>query len=253
MISRIPGKAFVFVALALSIPAAWLLGNEQAEELSREQLQQVQIGAEQQQLRLQALIDTLESEIQQQDLTLEIVEARAASLQEELDASLKQSIDDEAELALYRRIEGVENERGIRVDAISRTRSEPDMLAITLVQARGRDRASGAIGMTLFSSRGGRDQRWILSDGDRGVLTPAVSPESQGGEQPAEELLASALSDDVVKVAQFDLRFFQTLLVKVENITTINPDYVEIGILPEGKRLKPQLQRFRWAEIGFDR
>lgn len=250
MITRIPGKAFLFVTLALCVPAAWLLGNGQAEDQTRAQLEQVKADALQEQARLQQTIGSLQSDIEQQALSLEIVEARAAALQDELDSGVRQSIDDVAELALYRRIEGTESERGIWVDAINRISSQPDTLSITLIQSRGRERAVGAIGVTLYSEAGGQGRRWVLSDNGAGQLTPVALPEG-AVEQQGQELLGSSLIDDVVKAVPFDLRFFQTLLVKVENITTIKPEYVEIWILPNGKRLKPELQRFRWAEISL--
>ncbi|MGQ7846982.1 hypothetical protein ACUNV4_21025 [Granulosicoccus sp. 3-233] len=253
MISRIPGKAFLLVALSLCIPAAWISGRFQSQALSREQLRLLQASAEQEQLQLQNRVESLQSDLRQQALSLEVAEARAASLQVRLDDSAKQSMDDKAELALYRRIEGTESEWTIRVDELTRTSAAPEALSITLVQARGRERASGAIAVTLLANQAGVDQRWILTDSELDPLVRAAVPQApSSGEWREDELLASSLSDDVVKVAFFDLRFFQTLLVKAKNITTINPDYVEIWILPEGKRLKPHVQRFRWSEIAFD-
>lgn len=252
MISRIPDKAFLVVALMLCVPAAWLLGNSQAEDRSQQQLMALQTGAEQEQLRLQASIKSLEDDIRQQELALEIAEARAAALQAEMDNSVKQSMDDKAELALYRRIAEADGERGVWVDELSRVESQPDVLSITLVQSRGRDRAVGGIGVTLFSGKGGNNRRWILSGGDSAEWLEVASAPLPGG-QSSGELLDSPLSDDVDKVASFDLRFFQTLLVKVENITTIKPEYVEIWIFPESERLKPVVQRFRWAEVGYGR
>ncbi len=253
MMSRIPRRILLLLAVVLCVPAAWLVGNHQSRALLNEQLERVRGSAEQEQLRLQTTIDTLQSEIRQQQVTLEIAESRAASLQAELDESMKQSIDDQAELALYRRIEGRESERGLRVDDLHRIASQPDTLSITLVQAQGRERASGAIGVTLLTRQDGREQRWMLTDNAHGVLVKAGTlSEDQVSVSSESELLAAFPSDDVVKVEPFDLRFFQTLLVKVENITTMDPEYVEIWVLPEGKRLKPQVQRFRWSEIDFD-
>jgi len=253
MISRIPRRVFLLLGLALCVPAAWMVGNHQSRALMHEQLESVRGSAEQEQLRLQTTIGALQSEIRQQKVTLEIAESRAASLQAELDESMKQSIDDQAELALYRRIEGREGERGLRVDELHRLSSRQDTLSITLVQVHGRERASGAIGVTLLTRQEGREQRWILTDSEHGQLVKADTALSNKPSASSEsELLATFPNDEVVKVEPFDLRFFQTLLVKVENITTIEPEYVEIWVLPEGKRLKPQVQRFRWSEIDFD-
>lgn len=248
MIARIPGKVFPVVLLALCIPAAWLLGEHQMRERTAQQLDQLQSSSEQDILRLQAAVSTLEADRQRLTLSLDIANSRAAALQAELDSMIGQSIDDASELALYRRIAGAETEKGLLVDALRRVGVRSDVLSLTLIQAQGRDRASGDIAVTFVSSPGGVKQRWALVDGETGALKN-ITLTGEVVSVPPDETEISYLADRVVKVASYDLRFFQTLLVTVGNITTIDPELVEIWILPSGKEKKPEIQRFSWSEI----
>lgn len=250
MMSRIPGLVFYGLVLALCIPAAWLLGNKQATQRAALQLEQLQSLSDQEQSRLQFVVGTLETEKQQLALSLEIADSRAAALQAELDDTLRQSIDDASELALYRRIAGAETGNGLWVDSVTRSGALPEELSITLMQAQGRDRVSGDIGLTFVGGRDGTDQRWLLADAATGELEEAPVGRDEIVNLQPDELLVSSVGDSVVRVTPYEFRFFQTLLVTVGNITTINPDYVEIWILPEGEGSKPVVQRFRWTEIA---
>ncbi|NND92535.1 MAG: hypothetical protein HKN42_16870 [Granulosicoccus sp.] len=240
MISRLP-RPLPWIGLAiLGLLAAWLLGNYQGQASSRERLVQLQSRSEQALLSAQSRNQAQQLKLEQLARARDVADARAAALQASLDTGLKQSINDAAELALYRRIASSNGPRELWIDAIRRLDDEPDVLKITLVQSGGRNRISGRIGVAFTARQNGVDRRWEVTDASSGTLK-LTEDQAQTG---------STSSEDSITVATFDLRFFQTLLVKADNITTMSPEYVEVSILPDGKRLKPSVQRFRWAEIS---
>ena len=246
MLARVP-RAFLWGVLAvLCVVAAWLAGSYQGHEYARQQITEFQARSDAELLRQQALVSRQQLDLEQNILARDIADSRAAALQSELDESLKISADDAAELALYRRIGGTSSPRGVWVDQVSLVEGQSDLLAITLVQSRGRDRATGRIGVALTGGTGGPDRYWVVTDSQSGVVI-----EKRDGKPmvAGSDAMTNISSDDLVTIESFDLRFFQTVLVKVKNITTIDPEYIEIFVQPEAKPLKPSVQRFRWAEI----
>ena len=246
MLARVPRPLLWGGLGLLCVVAAWLAGSYQGHEFARQQIAELQTRADTELVRQQALASRQQLELEQNILARDIADARAAALQSKLDDSLKISADDAAELALYRRIGGTSSPRGVWVDQVSLVDGQPDLLAITLVQSRGRDRAAGRIGVALTGGAGGPDRYWVVTDSQSGVVIEKRDgrPRVAGSDSKTNKS-----SDDVVTIESFDLRFFQTVLVKVKNITTIDPEYIEVFVQPDTKPLKPSVQRFRWAEI----
>ena len=246
MLARVP-RPLLWGGLGfLCVAAAWLAGSYQGHEFARQQMVELQARTDTELLRQQALTSRQQLELEQNILARNIADARAAAQQSELDDSLKTSVDDAAELALYRRIGGTSGPRGVWVDQVALVDGQPDLLAITLVQSRGRDRAVGRIGVALTGGAGGPDRYWVVTDSQTGVVIEKRDgrPRFAGSDARTKKS-----SDDVLTIEAFDLRFFQTVLVRVKNITTIDPEYIEVFVEPDAKRLKPSVQRFRWAEI----
>ncbi|ASJ71337.1 hypothetical protein [Granulosicoccus antarcticus] len=246
MFALVPRPVLWAGVAMVCVVAAWYAGNFQGHEYADERVAELQARADAESLQQQALTSRLQLELQQQTLARDIADTRAAELQADLDGSLKLSGDDAAELALYRRIAGTAGARGVWVDEVSIVEGQSDLLAITLVQSKGRNRAVGRIGVSLTGGAGGADRKWVVTDSQSGVV---IEKRDQKPHIITAESASKQSSDDAFTIESFDLRFFQTVLVKVENITTIDPEYIEIFVQPEGKRLKPSVQRFRWAEI----
>ena len=246
MLAQVP-RSLLWVGLGiLCVVAAWLAGSYQGHESARQQIAELQAESDAQRLRQQSLASRQQLELEQHIIARDIADARAAALQSTLDDSLKSSADDAAELALYRRIGGASSPRGVWVDQVSLVDGLSDLLAITLVQSRGRDRAIGRIGVALTGGAGGPDRYWVVTDSQSGVV---IEKRDKRPRIAGSDTGTNKSSDDVVTIASFDLRFFQTVLVKVKNITTIDPEYIEVFVQPGTKTLKPSVQRFRWAEI----
>lgn len=246
MLARVPRPFMWGIMAFLCVVAAWLAGSYQGREHARQEMAESQARSDTELLRLQALASRQQLELEQNLFARDIADSRAAALQAQLDDSLKISADDAAELALYRRIGGTSSPRGVWVDQIALVEGQSDLLAITLVQSRGRDRAAGRIGVALSGGAGGPDRYWIVTDSQSGVVIEKRDGKRFVGGSAAR---TDRSSDEVVTIESFDLRFFQTVLVKVKNITTIDPEYIEVFVQPEAKPLKPSVQRFRWAEI----
>lgn len=144
----------------------------------------------------------------------------------ELQKSLKQlqdKVQDEAAAtSLYERIEGVDTGTGLAVDTVSKIEDENGTLTelhITLIQARGRERVSGEIGVALIGEK--NESNW-------------------------REVIVQVDSD---KAPRFDMRFFQTLVVPVPS-NDILIDIVEIDVKPRGKRHKPFKHEVIWSGIS---
>ncbi len=246
MLARVPRPLLWGGLGLLCVVTAWLAGSYQGHEFARQQVAELQARTDTEYSRQQASISRQQRELEQNVLARDIADARAAALQSELDDSLKISVDDAAELALYRRIGGTSSPRGVWVDQVSLMDGQSDLLAITLVQSRGRERAVGRIGVALTGGAGGPDRYWEVTDSQSGVV---IEKRDGRPRVAGSDARTKNSSDDVVTIESFDLRFFQTVLVKVKNITTIDPEYIEVFVQPDAKRLKPSVQRFRWAEI----
>jgi len=151
----------------------------------------------------------------------DIADATNRSLQESLKQMEAQSLDKESAERLYERIEGVDVNTGLGVDTVSKVNDAEGNLSelhITVVQARGRDRVKGRIGLSLLGEHQGSNWREVIFDAE----------------------------DD--EAPRFDMRFFQTLVVPV-TVEDILIDIVEIDIVPSGKRHKPFRYEQDWSSI----
>lgn len=254
MIARIPVPLLWWALLLLCLPAAWMLGQYQAEQRYAMMEDSRQAVVLNEQARLQARVDQLQAQNNDQRLSLQIAEQRAAGLQEQLDQNIELSFEERAELALYRRIADGKGVQDMLVDSVQLV---DDQLSITLLQARGRDRVTGHVAVSVLGQKDGRTVRWILSDADSGDLVLSTAPilasaSVQSGTSSVldEQLLESAVRDEMVNVVSYDLRFFQTLLVNASGITTFQARDIEIWVFPDAEREPAVVKRFRWSDIA---
>jgi len=151
----------------------------------------------------------------------DVADASNRSLQQTLQQLQAETLERESALRLYNSIEGKDSSAGLGVDTITRVNGQngkPKELHVTVVQARGRNRVKGQIGLALVGEKTGTPFREVIADTDS----------------------ASALD--------FDMRFFQTVVVplpKQEN----HIDIVEIDIKPDGKRHKSVTFSMDWSSI----
>lgn len=154
----------------------------------------------------------------------DVADASNQALQKSLKQLQAQSLGDKSTQRLYERIEGTDVSTGLGIDTVTvvnGANGEPSELHITIVQARGRERVKGRIGVALLGEKDGSNWR---------------------------EVLVEVSSSDAPR---FDMRFFQTIVVVVpENDILI--DLVEINVDPDGKRHKAFDFEADWAELSED-
>ena len=176
------------------------------------------------QQQLASINDTHQAELIELRTQRDVADASNAALQESFKEIQAQSLEQKSQKRLYDRIEGTEIGTGLNIDTITRVNNsdgETAELHITIVQARGRERVKGKMGVALLGEKDEGNWREVIVDVN---------------------------SDDAPR---FDLRFFQTLVVPVpENDILI--DIVEIDVDPDGKRHKPFSYEMDWASIQED-
>lgn len=247
-------RGLVWVGLGIGgLLVAGYLGYRLGQVDAQAIVDALQSRASELQSQNQQVVDQLQSNIDQLSRASKVAEARSAALQSTLDESMKQSMDDADELALYRRIAGGDEASGLVVDKVELV---GDSLQITLVQFRGRNRASGAIGVSFAGVHDGDYRRWVVIDARTGALERVVIGNERIAD-PAGQLKGQAPDGrwrmEVDTTIPFDLRFFQTLLVKAGNITSIEPEFVDVVIQPDGKGQKRSYQRFSWSDVHRSR
>lgn len=154
----------------------------------------------------------------------EVADASNRELQKSLKQLQEESLRYRAEKRLYDRIEGLDKSTGLSIERVKAgmdTAGNVYELEITLIQARGRKRVTGQVGVALLGEKDGSNWREIIVD---------VESES---------------------APRFDLRFFQTLVVAVP-VRDFPINKIEINVEPEGKRHKPFSFEQPWAEIVED-
>lgn len=154
----------------------------------------------------------------------DVADASNRELQKSLKQLQEESLQHRAEKRLYDRIEGLDNSSGLLVDSVKvakDTKGNVYELEITLIQARGKKRVEGQIGVALLGEKDGTNWREIIVD---------VESDS---------------------APRFDLRFYQTLVVTVpEREFPINK--LEINVEPTGTQHKPFNYEKLWAELVED-
>ena len=146
--------------------------------------------------------------------------ARATSeaLRDQLDRAERLSADERAELELYRRVGGDALPSGLSIESIERPRGPTRSLAVTLVQARGRDRVKGRIDV-LPGAPGQAPEPRSSTEERRGVPEGAIASE------------------------RFDLRFFETVELPLRLAGGAAPEELIISIVPDSGRLEPFRER----------
>ena len=229
-----PRRALAAVALALLVPLAWQLGRLSGRDAGSAAGPDASPGA---------LADaagapgaaageaagepagdrstrsggaTVERLAAERDVAL----ATVRRLEERLGEATRAAGDDAAELALYRRIESGSRARGLSVDSaeLVDAGTERAVLAITLVQFRGRHRVTGSLSARLLDAGGPDDGR---------------------GDDPGDGV---PLGDGPTA---FDLRFFEAVRVPLGGAASalgdaaLEPRRVAIDVRPDGDRHDP--------------
>ncbi len=123
---------------------------------------------------------------------------------------------DQAELDLYRRIASDSTPSGLSIDNVAVT---DDMLAITLIQSRGRQSVNGVFQVSLARVKNEQVERFVL---------PATNGETDIG---------------------FDFRFFETIEVPVAVMEDFLPQKLEIMVRPNGEAYKDFKAEFAWEDV----
>lgn len=218
LVNRLPGqRALAVVAIAAAVTAAWHLGTLHGQRGHADL--GPSLGA--------AAAQPTDSHGSPAQLARELAVERATvrTLRDRLAAAERMKADDAAELALYRRI-GAESARtGLGIDAVQvREGASGRSLDITLVQARGRDRVAGTLGVSILSA-----------------------------DEPAQRVeLAPDSGDDALA---FDLRFFETLSVPLGQTLAasgITPDRLSISVQPASGKHPAFVDIRDWDTIVSD-
>jgi len=209
-------------ALALvAVVVSGLLGHHLGAKSEREI---IAIELQEQHAKLAAVEQQNQAQLAQLRTQRDIADASNLSLQKSLKQLQTKSLEQESRQRLYENIEGNDRNSGLDVDTITRVNDEngePQELHITVVQARGRNRVKGQIGVALVGEKSG---------------------------EPWREVIVDAADDSAL---QFDMRFYQTLIVPLiqqEN----HIDIVEINIEPLGERHKSVHYVTQWSGILED-
>lgn len=135
---------------------------------------------------------------------LAIARATEVELRNQMSQLMRLSADDRAELELYRRINNADAaSSGLGIDSVSFTDDDAesgDLLHVTLVQSRGRGRVSGSLRVS------------VLRDGETVAELAKVADGS---------------------LAEFDLRFFETVSLPLELDGLGAPDKLRIDVQPD--------------------
>lgn len=222
MKSLMPSPHALRWALAsVAVVAAALIGSQWGAYGERSQVAADLSG-------YQSTLATIEekhlAEVTQLRTQRDVADASNKALQKSLKQLQDQSLERRSTNRLYERIEGKDVSTGLGIDTITRVDGadgEPTELHITVVQARGRTRVKGQIGVALLGEKDGSNWREVVVE---------VSSDS---------------------APRFDMRFYQTLVVVLpENNILI--DLVEIDVEPDGKRHKSFSYEMDWAEVLED-
>lgn len=214
--------AFAAVAVVVSGLFGYQLGSKnERESIAAELLQNETEWA--------AAEEQYQAQVSQLRTQRDVADASNKSLQKTVKRLQARSLERESALRLYDNIEGKDRNSGLGVDTVSLVKAEngqPKELHVTVVQARGRDRVKGQIGLALVGEKAGAEWREVIAD---------VAGDSALG---------------------FDMRFYQTVVVPLpadENLIDENHiDIVEIDVKPTDKRHKSVSYAMDWSGILQD-
>lgn len=213
--SRLPGRSALRLVAALTGMAAtgslgWYAG--------------LQAGTS----TVEAGVLAARSEPAADELSVRLVRERDAArtslsvMRDRLAEAEQRRADDAAELALYRRLGDRATGSGLGIEAVEwRHEAGRDLLDIVLVQAKGRRRVSGTVGIALL---------------DESADPPLIEIAPEEGEA----------------APRFDLRFFQTVSVPVDPLIA-TPDTtggkLSISVVPNGVRHPAFVDIRDWGSI----
>lgn len=231
MSGLLPRKTLWTMVSLLLIAGAWLLGRHQGTQQALETA--ISQASDSISLRDSERILFLEQELARNANTLnastraiEAAEARSVVLEDALDESLKLSVDDAAELALYRRIATSTEPHTLAVEGVLWDESVPASIDLTLIQWRGRERVQGQVQISLgFAQSQSQSQNESGAAEQQSVLVEAIPP------------------------VEFDFRFFQKLTVPVDVALDAKPDFIEIRVKPGKSRLRALVKRIEWPDL----
>jgi len=177
---------------------------------------------------LAAEVGSLNTQNQQQQVSLQTAEASILALTRNLDDAQRAQDSDQRELELYRRIESGGLKRGVHVDEVQLIGSTDDAsLRVTLLQVGGRNDVAGELSLALIGADlpNAVENRLPLADAERGTSVPfnfrfmtqvsvAVPPELE-----IPESLNSETAGDIDWMAGLDL--------------------IEIDLIPNESQRKP--------------
>lgn len=202
----------------VAVVVSGLLGHHLGAKRERET---IAVELLEQKANLTAIEQQYQAQVAQLRTQRDIADASNFSLQKTLKQMQVKSLERESTQRLYDNIEGKDRSSGLAVDTVTRLNGEngePKELHITVVQARGRNRVKGRIGVALVGEKA--DAQW-------------------------REVIVDVANDSGL---QFDMRFYQTLVVPITALEN-HIDIVEIDIKPEGKQHKSGSYAMEWSSI----
>jgi len=204
---------WVFAGL-LVVASGWAgfrFGEQAGQLTSDEAMQEEVMSADAELLQLDGKVRQLQQERDVARATLTAVRDQQASVQ-------KMSLEAAAELELYRRIASESAPTGLSIDSLVWQGGSTNELQITLVQARGRGRVSGTLGLSLLREVDGETRRLVIK-------TVEENP------------------------ASFDFRFFETLHIPVEGMLEFHPEQLAIDVSPDSKLHKRFQETLDWGTV----
>ena len=207
-----------WVLAIVAVVVSWVVGSHLGAVAERDSVV-ADLAAREAQLN--SALTSYQSQIAQLRTQRDVANASSKSLQESLLQSQAALLELKSTQRLYEKIEGTNVSSGLGVDTITVVKNDqgkPAELHITVVQARGRNRVKGRIGVALLGEKNGENWR---------------------------EVIVAATSDSAPR---FDMRFFQTIVVPVDAGNALI-ELVEIDVNPDGKTHKPFSYELEWSII----
>lgn len=205
----------------MAVVVSGLLGHHIGAKREREA---IVVELQKQKANMAVVEQQNQAQIAQLRTQRDIADASNRSLQKTLKQLQAKSLEQKSTQRLYENIEGKDRSSGLSVDTITRVNDEngvAEELHITVVQARGRNRVKGRMGVALIGEKSG---------------------------EPWREEIADAAGDSA---ARFDMRFYETLVVPLPKYKN-HIDIVEINIEPDDKQHKAVNYSTQWSGILED-
>ncbi len=205
----------------MAVVVSGLLGHHIGAKREREA---IVVELQKQKANMAVVEQQNQAQIAQLRTQRDIADASNRSLQKTLKQLQAKSLEQKSTQRLYENIEGKDRSSGLGVDTITRVNDEngvAEELHITVVQARGRNRVKGRMGVALIGEKSG---------------------------EPWREEIADAAGDSA---ARFDMRFYETLVVPLPKYKN-HIDIVEISIEPDDKQHKAVNYSTQWSGILED-